>query len=43
MKLANEIEEEKKKEDIINAWKESNGIKDDDTSKDSAVSKMTIL
>ena len=28
MKLANEIEEQKHKEEIINAWKEANGIKD---------------
>lgn len=28
MKLANEVEEQKHKEEIINAWKEANGIKD---------------
>lgn len=38
MKLANDIEEEKKKEQIINAWKESNGIKDSDID----ASKMSI-
>jgi len=38
MKLANDIEEEKKKEQIINAWKESNGIKDSDID----ASKMSV-
>ena len=28
MKLANETEEQKRQEEIINAWKEANGIKD---------------
>lgn len=28
MKLANDVEEQKHKEEIINAWKEANGIKD---------------
>lgn len=28
MKLANEVEEQKHQEEIINAWKEANGIKD---------------
>lgn len=28
MKLAIDTEEQKKQEDIINAWKEANGIKD---------------
>jgi hypothetical protein len=43
MKLTDEIEEEKKKEDIINAWKKSNGIKDEDASKDFALSKLSIV
>ena len=28
MKLANDVEEQKRQEEIINAWKEANGIKD---------------
>ena len=30
MKLANDVEEQKKQEEIINAWKEANGYKDKD-------------
>ena len=33
MKLANDVEEQKKQEEIINAWKEANGIKDKDIGK----------
>ena len=35
MKLANDVEEQKKQEEIINAWKEANGYKDKEPSKGS--------
>ena len=40
MKFANEVEEEKKQEEIINAWKEANGWKE--PSKDADPSSLSI-
>ena len=42
MKLANDVEEQKKQEEIINAWKEANGIKDGTSSSSPEPSSMTI-
>lgn len=42
MKLANDVEEQKKQEEIINAWKEANGINDKDA-KDSTHSLYETL
>lgn len=43
MKLANEVEEQKRQEEIINAWKEANGIKDKPQQSSVDVEKMSII
>ena len=42
MKLANDVEEQKKQEEIINAWKEANGYKDE-AKKSANASELSIL
>ena len=42
MKLANDVEEQKKQEEIIKAWKDANGYKDKDVSKGSP-STMSVV
>ena len=42
MKLANDVEEQKKQEEIIKAWKDANGYKDKDESKGS-LSTMSVV
>lgn len=42
MKLANEVEEQKHQEEIINAWKEANGIKDS-SPQQADIKHMTIV
>ena len=42
MRLANDVEEQKKKEEIIEAWKQANGIKDSSSSNVDA-SKMSVI
>ena len=41
MKLVNDVEEQKKQEEIINAWKEANGYKDSDK-RNADPSKMSL-
>lgn len=43
MKLANNVEEQKKKDEIIEAWKQANGIKDNSSSSNVDMSKMSII
>ena len=42
MKLANEVEEQKRQEEIINAWKEANGIKDTSPQTNIDVKQLSI-
>lgn len=43
MKVANEIEQQKHKEEIINAWKEANGIKDEPQQANVNVQQLSIV
>ena len=43
MKLALDVEEQKKQEEIINAWKEANGYKEPKDNSNVESSSMTIV